>query len=347
MPPRFFILRTIWRFACGYLGVNYASQPGKPFTISIESAQNCQIYPARGGLLQAPENQRMPKRNLLLCALLNLCQLAWMSASATAQPAAMSAQPSPESTLKAATLAAFNRDAAVTGAHFQKELAPGARFLEIDLLDEEARGSAYQSLKSGAIRIERLETLEGGKPIRCPDGIIHHWIGTIFIPGATLADVLRVVQDYDHQSQVYSPDVEQSRTISRNGDDFHILLRFRRKKVITVVLDTEHDVHYTRLDATHAASRSASTSIREVENAGTPKETALPADSGGGYLWRINAYWKFMERDGGTYVQCETISLTRDIPTGLGWLVGPFVTSIPRESLSFTLDATRKALTKK
>ena len=270
-----------------------------------------------------------------------------MPSPSEAHSAMLSAQPSPELTLNAETVAAFDRYATILDARFRQELAPGAHFLTIDALSEEARGSAYQSLKSGAIRIERQESLDGGKPIRCPNGMIHHWIGTIFIPGATLDDVLRLVQDYDRQSRVYSPDVEQSRTISRNGDDFHILLRFRRKKVITVVLDTEHDVHYTRLDATHAASRSVSTSIREVENAGTPKETVLPADSGGGYLWRINAYWTFMERDGGTYVQCETISLTRDIPAGLGWLVGPFVTSIPRESLSFTLDATRKALTKK
>ena len=270
-----------------------------------------------------------------------------MPASGEAHSAMLSAQPSPESTLKTETVVAFDRYAVILDARFRQELEPGAGFLAVDALAEEAKGLAYQSLRGGAIRIERLETLEGGKPIRVPDGMIHHWVGTIFIPGATLEGVLRLVQDYDRQSQVYSPDVERSRTISRNGDDFHILLRFRRKKVITVVLDTEHDVHYMRLDATHGASRSVSTSIREVDNAGTTKETVLPADSGGGYLWRINAYWKFMERDGGTYVQCETISLTRDIPTGLGWLVGPFVTSIPRESLSFTLDATRKALTKK
>jgi hypothetical protein len=260
--------------------------------------------------------------------------------------AARSAQPH-ESALKPETLAAFDRYAAITDARFEKELRPGTHFLEVDTPDPELRAAAYASLKGGAIRIERLETLEAGKPIPCPGGMIHHWVGTVFIPGASLKDTLRIVQAYDRQSQVYSPDVEKSRTISRNGDDFRIFLRFRRKKVITVVLDTEHDVHYMQLDATHAASRSVSTSIREVENAGTPKEWTLPVDSGEGYLWRINAYWKFMESDGGTYVRCETISLTRDIPAGLGWLIGPFVTSIPRESLSFTLDATRKALTKK
>ena len=327
--------------------MSHSRYADKPFRISRHSTDYCQIYLALGGSRQYSWHRFKRRPSYILCLSFALCALGWTPAWVETHAAAHIALPSPEPILKPETLAAFDRYASITDARFRQELAPGASFLAIDALSEDARGSAYQSLKSGAIRIERLETLEGGKPIRCPDGMIHHWIGTIFIPGATLKDVLLLVQDYDRQSQVYSSDVERSRTISRNGDDFHILLRFRRKKVITVVLDTEHAVQYTRLDATHAASRSVSTSIREVENAGTPKETVLPADSGGGYLWRINAYWKFMERDGGTYVQCETISLTRDIPTGLGWLVGPFVTSIPRESLSFTLEATRKALTKK
>ena len=51
-----------------------------------------------------------------------------------------------------------------------------------------------------------------------------------------------------------------------------------------------------------------------------------------------------VERDGGVYVQSEVVSLTRDIPAGLAWLIGPFVTSIPKESLAFTMEATRKAV---
>ena len=69
-----------------------------------------------------------------------------------------------------------------------------------------------------------------------------------------------------------------------------------------------------------------------------------PVGHDGGYLWRLYSYWRFLERDGGTYVQCETISLTRDVPFMVSWIVKPFVTSIPRESLTFTLETTRKAL---
>ena len=93
-----------------------------------------------------------------------------------------------------------------------------------------------------------------------------------------------------------------------------------------------------------AQSRIYSTRIAEVEYPDTPREREKPVGRDGGYLWRLNSYWRFLQRDGGVSLQCESISLTRGIPLGLGWIVRPFVTSIPRETLAFTLDTTRKAL---
>jgi hypothetical protein len=116
------------------------------------------------------------------------------------------------------------------------------------------------------------------------------------------------------------------------------------KKVLTVVLNTEHEAHYVRPAPDRAYSRIVSTRIAEVENPGTPAEREKPIGKDGGYMWRLNTYWRFLERDGGTYIQCESISLTRGIPFGFGWVVGPFVTSIPRESLTFTLERTRTTL---
>ncbi|MGA7851779.1 MAG: hypothetical protein WCA15_00550, partial [Candidatus Acidiferrales bacterium] len=58
----------------------------------------------------------------------------------------------------------------------------------------------------------------------------------------------------------------------------------------------------------------------------------------------MNTFWRFEEKDGGTYIECQAISLTRDIPTGLGWVAGPFVTSVPKESLNFTLSTAHAAL---
>jgi hypothetical protein len=58
----------------------------------------------------------------------------------------------------------------------------------------------------------------------------------------------------------------------------------------------------------------------------------------------LTTTWSYEERDGGVYMQIESISLTRSIPTGLGWAVGPFVESVARESLEFTLHSVQNAL---
>jgi hypothetical protein len=135
-----------------------------------------------------------------------------------------------------------------------------------------------------------------------------------------------------------------SKLISRNGNDFKIEMRLLKKKVITVVLDTYYDVHYTPVDAARWYSRSYSTRIQEVDNAGKPGERLQPAGHDHGFLWKLYTYWRFVERDGGVYVECQAVSLTRDIPTGLGWLIEPIIRQLPKESLVNTLRKTHDAL---
>jgi hypothetical protein len=175
-------------------------------------------------------------------------------------------------------------------------------------------------------------------------GLIHHWIGSVFVPGASAAGVLSVVQDYDHLARYYSPEVMFSRLISRDGDDFRIAMRLREREVVTVVMDSEYEVRYGRLDAEHQFSFSRSTRITEIADAGGPHEHGMGDAESHGYLWRLNSYWRFARRGDGVLVQCEAVSLTRDVPAGLGWLVGPFIRGIPRESLQATLGATRDAV---
>ena len=245
--------------------------------------------------------------------------------------------------LKPPTIAAFNEYVKLTDARNQDELRRATSLLWIDGLPESVRAQAYEALKRGEVRMQKLETLENGEKIRCPGGMIHHWVGAVFIPGAKVHDVLGVLQDYDHHAQYYAPDVERSKIESRDGDHFVVFLRFRRHKVITVVLNTRHDVRYFRDSETREHSRSSAVRIAELENAGKSGEREKAPGEDGGFLWRMDTWWRMEERDGGVYVQSEVVSLTRDIPTGLGWLIGPFVTSIPKETLTFTLEATRKA----
>jgi len=246
--------------------------------------------------------------------------------------------------LKPATVAAFDEYVKLTDARNNEELRRETNLLWIDSLPESERTQAYEELRRGAVKMEKLETRQSGEKIRCPGGMIHHWAGIAFIPGAKLQDVQRVVQDYDHHAQYYAPDVERSKIESHDDNHFLVFLRFRRHKVITVVLNTRHDVRYFRDSETREHSRSSAVHIGEVENAGKSDEREKSPGEEGGFLWRMETWWRMEERDGGVYVQSEVVSLTRDIPAGLGWLLGPFVTSIPKETLTFTLEATRKAV---
>jgi hypothetical protein len=260
------------------------------------------------------------------------------------------AAPATGADLEAATRAAFDRYVQRTEAQMNSELARHEPFLWIERLPPDRRVEADRQVRAGQIVVQRLGTWDENssgdrvKPVSVPGGMIHHWIGTVFIPGASLAQTLAFEEDYDHHANYFRPDVMRSKILQHNGNDFVIELRLYKKKVITTVFDTEHQVHYTLVDSTRARSRSRSTRIQEVDDAGKPDERLEPVGHDHGFLWRMNTYWRFEQGNGGTYVECESVSLTRDIPAGLGWLIGPYVTSVPRESLTFTLAATRAAV---
>jgi hypothetical protein len=217
-------------------------------------------------------------------------------------------------------------------------------FLWIDELSEPARSEAYGKLKQGGVVARRLPGGDG-QGYEIPGALIHDWEGVVFIPSATLDQALALLQDYDHHASYYAPDVERSTIESREGNHFRVSMRFRRHKIVTVVLNTEQDITYFRDAATRAHSRSTATRIREVADPGTKQEYEKTPNEDNGFLWQMETWWRMEQRDGGVYVQNQAVTLTRSIPTGFGWLIEPFVTSIPKQTLEFTLGATRKAVT--
>ncbi|HEY1471431.1 MAG TPA: hypothetical protein VGF61_20500 [Candidatus Acidoferrum sp.] len=244
--------------------------------------------------------------------------------------------------LSPSTVQAFQRYVAITNTENHKNLGEG-NFLWIDDLPAKEKQDAYGGLKRGEVEMRRVRPEATGANAEIPGGMIHDWKGIVFIPGVKLDQVLRVLQDYDHQATIYAPDVEKAKIEKRDGNHYVVFLRFRRTKVVTVVLDTEHDVNYFRDSQTRAHSRSSAIRIAEVENPDSPNEKEKTPGEDQGFLWKMETWWRLQEKDGGVYVQNQVVSLTRDLPTGLGWLIEPFITSIPKESLKFTLNATRKA----
>jgi len=245
------------------------------------------------------------------------------------------------------SLAAFSRYVESTESRIQQEQARPNAFLYIDGLPEPRRAEVLKQIRNGQVYMERLQTRDSaGKTMVAPGALIHHWIGDAFVPGATVDQAIALAQDYDHHQGIY-PEVVRSKLLKRDANDFHIFYRLRKHKVITVTLDTEHEVRYFRDDPKRWHCVSLSTRIAQVDDAGKPSEHERPVGQDDGFLWRIDSWWRFEERDGGVYIECESASLTRDIPTGLAWLIQPFITSIPKESLQNTLGSTRSALLKR
>ncbi len=191
-----------------------------------------------------------------------------------------------------------------------------------------------------------VENLTPSLDAGLPGALLHHWRGTAFVPRASAADFERLLRDFDGYPQYFAPQVLQANVIAQGKDRLRVRVRVEQQRGITVVLDTIYEVTFGQLDTRHGFSISRSDRIVEVVAAGSRNERALPSREDHGFLWRQNTYWSYEEKDGGLYLQIEAVSLTRSIPVGLSWAVRPYVESIPRESLEFTLRSLCNALRK-
>ena len=198
-------------------------------------------------------------------------------------------------------------------------------------------------LRRGELLVEQITPSSAAD---LSSAMLYHWRGTAFVAAAKAADFERLMKDFNAYPQHFSPQVLQAKVLSQQDDRFQVSMRVRQQHVITVVMDTAFDVTFGRLDARHGYSISRSTQISEIDSPGTAAERALNSSQEHGFLWRLNTYWSYEERDGGLYMQIESVSLARSIPIGLGWAIGPFAESVPRESLQFTLRSASDALRK-
>jgi hypothetical protein len=263
-------------------------------------------------------------------------------------PAAVDLEPAD---LRQPTVRSWEEYDRVVQARVEAELQTAKPFLVLERLPRSEQQKAAATLAAGSVFITRVPGPSLNAPAPdVPDGLIHHWLGVVRIPGVRLADVLGFVQRYDDSARFFS-DVVASKLVQRDGDDFEVFLKLKREKTVafykvTKVYNTTHRVEYRRFDATHAASRSVATRIAELSEAGQPTEREEPIGHDAGYLWRLNSYWRFVETGDGVTVECESLSLSRDIPSGLGWLVGGVVESIARESVERTLGSIRRGVSR-
>lgn len=235
---------------------------------------------------------------------------------------------------KPETVEAFDHYIAATEARLEPRFR-GDHFLWSDESSE-----TRQTLLRGAIAIRPQQ---GITPIK--GGLIEDWLGAVFVPHANLKGVLVVVQDYDRHAEVYKPDIQAAKLLSHNGDDFRMRMRVLKAKFfLSVVFNIERSIQFGSVDATKEYSRSYSQRITEVSDPGKPGEHELPVGQDRGYLWRLYSYWFYEERDGGVYITCDSISLTRDIPLGMRKLFAPIIEDVPGESVRTGMEQTRRAI---
>ena len=249
-------------------------------------------------------------------------------------------------TLKPKTIKAFNDYVAIAEARMKREDSNPNDFLYIETLPKPQYDSIMATLKRGEVYVQpvRMQDAEGD-PIDIPDGMIHHWVGDVFIPGKSVASALDVLRDYDNFKNIYKPEVIDSKLVSReDNDDFKVFLRLQKQSIVTVTLDTWYNIHFTPMGDNGGISKSVATRIQQVEDAGTPNEHLDPVGDDSGYLWRINSYWRYQERDNGVIIEWESIALSRDVPFLLAWFVNPLIRKIAREAVQDMLTATRKAV---
>ena len=253
-------------------------------------------------------------------------------------------------TLKKETVKVWQEYVEAANTQMQEHLVPGHPFL---LTDTDENQASATRLRTGEILVS-----PSGEhiPKHVPSGLIHDWNGQVFIPNATIHDLLPVVRDYNCYKAVYKPAVIDSKTIAAESspespvseDQFHMLL-MNKTLIAKTALDSDFRSSYVRVPDVRGSDQrwysiSESTRIQEIAGYGTDGQHMLPEDEGTGLIWRTYSITRYEERDGGVYIELQAIVLSRDIPFILRYVVSPIVRRVSREALMTSLHQTQEAV---
>lgn len=239
--------------------------------------------------------------------------------------------------LKEATLNAWDNYLKQEDRSIEKRAADGECFFWAD--EDPAR---YKEVRAGSLLVQPIGE---HNPLHVPSGLIHHWLGVVFIPGATPEDVFSVTRDYGQYNDYYKPGVADAKLISSSPLKDVFTIRFVNNSVLSKTsLVGMYTTDFVRLSEKKWYSVSATTQMREIRDFGEGNEKQLSPDQGSGYIWRLHSSGRLEQRDGGTLVEIEAIALSRDVPRSLRWFVDPIVRRISRESLEKSLTETKDAV---
>jgi hypothetical protein len=240
--------------------------------------------------------------------------------------------------LKPETVSAWNTYVSAVEGRRANERKDSRRFLVTDF--QPSAAADRKAVLAGGIVASRMEgSRSGAAHVPVPSGRVHHWRGAVFIPGVSVPDLLSRIEHSDPPA--IQDDVVRSSVLKRQTGGVHVFLRLQRTKIVTAVYNSEHDVRFELVSPTRAASASISTKIAEVKNPGTTAEVEMPQGDDRGFLWRLNGYWRYEAAPGGVIAECESLSLSRDVPMLVDYVVGRIIDGAARESMERTLSALR------
>jgi len=239
--------------------------------------------------------------------------------------------------LRKETLDAWNQYVAASQQRIKDRADGAAPFLWTDEDPTRAR-----VVSQGGIEVAPSMN-DGSKPV--PHGLIHDWVGAVFIPNTSIDKVAATVRDYDRYQQFFQPTVVDSRVLAHSDREDQYAIKWVNKVLfVNAGVDATCRTQFVRVDDRRLYSTSYSTSLRQILNYGASGEHDLAPDIGSGYVWRLYTFARYQERDGGVYVEIEALALTRDIPASLRFIVAPEVKKLSRKSLSDSLQQTRAAV---
>ncbi|MFZ1940391.1 MAG: hypothetical protein WBA18_06535 [Terracidiphilus sp.] len=198
---------------------------------------------------------------------------------------------------------------------------------------------AERRVRSGELVITDLD------PRKVPQGMIHHWVGDMFVPNVSLDQVMRVLNSYQLYSEMYQPLIRKASVVERDGDAVELdVLAVQKAFSVTAAVETDEEIQTARPSSNRVCITADSVRINEIADYGEPSEHVFPEGRRPGYVWRALIVQRLEQRDGGVYVELETISLSRGIPVEVRWLIRPLTNDLPRKMMTGLLDETRTAV---
>lgn len=240
--------------------------------------------------------------------------------------------------LKPETTAAFERYVRAVEERREKEARNPERFLSVDFRSPEDARALRARLRRGQIVAEPAGS--DAHP-EIPSGRVHHWRGYVFVPGVTVDGLVAAIDAAAASGESWQEDVLRTRLLHRTPEGYVVFLKLRREELVTALYNTEHVVTHARDPQGRLTTRSVSRRIVEIEerDAGADREKPIGADRG--FLWRMNAWWRYEPAHGGVIVELESVTLSRDVPWGIRPLAEPVIRRIARGSMTRTLAAMR------